>query len=897
MALNHYFNTEKRNKYCKIANLRNESDVEQFFILPLLKELGFTQDYIRTKTTIAEKKIGKGKKRKVYRPDYIGYIDKKQRKPVLIIDAKHPNESPESGVDDAQLYAFYLRKELDEPKPEQYCIGTNGLRLIVKHYDRDEVLHELYFDDFIDGNPKFERLKSELNRQNLQRNFTKSLKPFEFKKPDLSEIKGIFEICHKIIWKKEKMNPQAAFFEFCKIMFVKLNEDKKLRSDPELKALIEAGKPLPAEKVVFSKHWIEQNEMAGVSNPINTLFRKICEEFEYQIIQKKKKRIFDKDEQIRVSGETVKAVVERLEHYDLFGIDEDLNGRLFETFLSATMRGKELGQFFTPRTIVEFMTELAELEATREKVDNVIDACCGTGGFLIEAMAKMVEKVNNNPTLSGSEKEELIKKIRDEKIFGIDAGKEPPIARIARINMYLHGDGGSRIYFADALDKGVYVDENIDPELKAEREELRKLLVEQGIKFDVVLTNPPFAMSYSRKEKDEERILNQYKYVVYYRDKSGKKKLRATVNSNVLFLERYYDLLKEGGKLLIIIDESVLNTDKFKEVRDFILDKFIVRAVISLPRWAFFQAESNAKTSILYLVKKKDEKEEQPYTFYARSENIGYEKTKPDPSKSDLPAILKAYFDFQRKGRIPDDGRKHWSDKSKFFVRKLDKNLRRLDFEWLDPRHEDLQRILEELRDKKGYVLRKLGGAEGLCHTFRGKTPDYYVSEGIPIIKTRNVTGEGIDWNTDFVHRTFFESNIDKRLLPNDILLNSTGVGSIGNVDLFDKDFECMTDGHVSVLRIKDPNEILPKYLLYYLRSVFGQMQIERFTVGYTGQIELNRSDLEEIIIAYPVSVKEQKEIIKTLEKLEEDALRYKNKARENLNKISEEFVKNVLSD
>ncbi len=66
-------------------------------------------------------------------------------------------------------------------------------------------------------------------------------------------------------------------------------------------------------------------------------------------------------------------------------------------------------------------------------------------------------------------------------------------------------------------------------------------------------------MSYSRKEKDEKRILDQYRYVVYYRDKSGKKKLRTRVNSNVLFIERYYDLLKEGGKLLIIIDESVLN--------------------------------------------------------------------------------------------------------------------------------------------------------------------------------------------------------------------------------------------------------------------------------------------------------------------------------------------------
>lgn len=110
MTLNHYFSPEKKNKYCKITNLRNESDVEQFFVIKLLEELGFTQDFLRTKATIEEKKLGKGKKRRVYRPDYIAYIDKNQQKPVLVIDAKSPNESPESGVDDAQLYAYLFEK-------------------------------------------------------------------------------------------------------------------------------------------------------------------------------------------------------------------------------------------------------------------------------------------------------------------------------------------------------------------------------------------------------------------------------------------------------------------------------------------------------------------------------------------------------------------------------------------------------------------------------------------------------------------------------------------------------------------------------------------------------------------------------------------------------------------
>ena len=81
------------NKFCKIKNLRNESDVEQFLIAPLLADLGYGQDYVETKTTIKEVSIGKGQKKKGYVPDYLAYTARARVKPVLIVDAKHPNES------------------------------------------------------------------------------------------------------------------------------------------------------------------------------------------------------------------------------------------------------------------------------------------------------------------------------------------------------------------------------------------------------------------------------------------------------------------------------------------------------------------------------------------------------------------------------------------------------------------------------------------------------------------------------------------------------------------------------------------------------------------------------------------------------------------------------------
>lgn len=654
LSLNHFVNPNAENKFCKLKNLRNESDIEQFFVLPLLKELGFDEDYIETKTTIREVKVGKGRTSKRYSPDYICHSDKKHLRPVLIVDAKSPQESAEEGVVDAQLYVSVLRRKLDEPKPVQYCIGTNGIRTIVKHYESDKPLYDLRFADFQDENSLYKSFKSDLSRSALAKALTLKREAFEFRKPEIADILGIFEACHNIIRRKDGILPEHAFYEFSKIMFIKLDQDKKLRADRELKELIKAEKPLPQDKVLFSVYWIRLNEHAE-PNPINAiLFRQLREQLELEIIKRKKKRIFEKDEQIDLKPETIREIVRLLEHLDLYGIDEDLNGRLFETFLSATMRGKELGQLFTPRTVVEFMTELAELKATLQHVDRVLDACCGTGGFLIEAMTVMSEKVKRNPTLSSLEKTNLIKKIREDHLFGIDFGKKPPVARIARINMYLHGDGGSRIYFADALGKQLRVDESLPPEVKDEREELRDLFVKKKLKFDVVLTNPPFSMYYRRAEADQRPILEQYE-LAYYTKKHNTRRFRGSLGSNVMFIERYYDLLKPHGKLLTVIDESVLNTDTDRFVRDFILDNFLVKAIISLPRGTFKRAGVNVKTSILYLVKKMDKDEEQPVTFYAQSENTGFDPAnakKLDPSQSDLRSILTKFREFQRTGKI-----------------------------------------------------------------------------------------------------------------------------------------------------------------------------------------------------------------------------------------------------
>jgi type I restriction enzyme M protein len=534
--------TSDKNKYCALSALKNESDVEQFFLLPLLSDLGYGPDYLRTKASLESLTIGKGKKKRSHVPDYLGYVKKKKEKPVLVIDAKHPNESAESGVEDAQLYASVLRRKMKAPKPDQYCVGVNGHLFIVKHFDSDEVLKSLSFGEFVEGSPTFQQLRAMIGRSTLASTdgTTEKKEFFDFRSVAPVELPAIFEACHRAIWKAEKRNPASAFYEFAKLMFVKIDEDRRVREyiDKHKSEDFPDGQ-VPTKAVRFSTDWIESME-DNAESPIDTiLFAALAKKLEAQIAKKQKKRIFPEGEGIDLNPGTIKDAVKFLQHLDLFAVDEDLNGRLFETFLTATMRGEALGQFFTPRSVVKFMVRLSRLRSTSQSMDRVLDGCCGTGGFLIEAMADMATKIAANKSLSQQERDELMRQLRMEQLWGIDAGKDPQMARIARLNMLLHKDGGSRIYFADALDKRLRPEKGLPVSTRLEQEELRDDVVTKAIRFSAILSNPPFSMTYERKKPSEWAILRDYSLAI-----DAKGKPRTSLRSSVMFLERYWDLLE-----------------------------------------------------------------------------------------------------------------------------------------------------------------------------------------------------------------------------------------------------------------------------------------------------------------------------------------------------------------
>lgn len=145
-----------KNKYCERAALNNESDVEQKMLYPLLRDLGYSDTEVKTKDIIEAHFIGKGKARKKYAPDYIIEF---QGKPVLVLEAKSPEENVDQFKHEPQDYSIVLNRKYIGINPIQLCFISNGDIAYVLKVDEEQPILRIEFSDLVDSNPKFTELK------------------------------------------------------------------------------------------------------------------------------------------------------------------------------------------------------------------------------------------------------------------------------------------------------------------------------------------------------------------------------------------------------------------------------------------------------------------------------------------------------------------------------------------------------------------------------------------------------------------------------------------------------------------------------------------------------------------------------------------------------------------
>lgn len=604
----------------KMLVLTPEERVRQEYICRLVNNYGYSLKQMEQEVLVSNTKRGTGGAR----ADIIVYKtekDKQSRKnAVIVVECKADNISIQSedyyqGANYAAMAHadFFVTSNIKETKVFKVVKGEIPNLL-------DEIV-DIPSEDIINNDKKVE----ELLRQ------TKAFTRDEFSK--------LLFKCHNVIRNNDKLSPEAAFDEISKILFIKIryersNDGAQLFSKKEFeKARKSYEKYRPKDGAPFYQFLFEQTK----------------EDF-------KNDDLFAKNEIIRVRENSFEAIVKELEKYNLSTTSDDVKGIAFEQFLGRTFRG-ELGQFFTPRTVVDFMVDVLD----PQEGEVVCDPCCGSGGFLIKAFeyvrekieqeiheekekikaeyfdsayekasakkkAEIEEKVNHlfaqlNNELDINNAEGRLRKLSYDCIFGTDAN--PRMSRTAKMNMIMHGDGHGGVHHNDGLLNVNGIFEN---------------------RFDVILTNPPFGARVDKTLKiteadkftDEERIKvyrkrygKQYdKAMSQVLDNMGKSLIDlyeiGTGLTEVLFIERCLNLLKPGGRMGIVLPEGVLNNTNLQKARDFVEGKAKILLITSIPQDVFIASGATVKPSLLFF-KKFTEEEEKEYNHIQKTARLEIE--------------------------------------------------------------------------------------------------------------------------------------------------------------------------------------------------------------------------------------------------------------------------------
>jgi type I restriction enzyme M protein len=288
----------------------------------------------------------------------------------------------------------------------------------------------------------------------------------------------------------------------------------------------------------------------------------------------------------------------------------------------------DFGQYFTPRELIAFAVEI--LNPERKQL--VLDPACGSGGFLLYALDHVRREADRKKKPGTVEHFQYWHDFAEKNLFGIEINEE--LVRVAKMNMIIHDDGHTNIVGHDALD--------FLKNIESKKETLK------GGKFDLILTNPPFGSVIKRAERMK-GYLEQYELQQYLsknttgtdsdesgtgeRDaKRGAKavKARASIKTEILFLERVHSFLKPGtGRAAVILPDGILTNSSLQGVRDWLLEHFQLLAVVSLPQFAFAHYDAGVKASIVFLRRLKDRESISGETpiFMALAENIGYDAT------------------------------------------------------------------------------------------------------------------------------------------------------------------------------------------------------------------------------------------------------------------------------
>ena len=587
----------------KMLVLKPEEEVRQKYICRLVNNYGFSIEQMDQEIQVNNSQRGQG----AARADIVVWKSKEdklsdpQKSPIIIVECKAESVTiHEEDYYQGYNYASWAGAD--------FFVTTNLKETRIFKVIKGEMPKRL--EEIVDI-PNAEKAKDQKELEKLLSQ-TKA-----FTRDEFSRL--LFK-CHNIIRNNDKLSPEAAFDEISKILFIKIRFERD-NTGAQIFSLDAFKKARESYNIYKSKEAPEFYQF---------LFEKTKEDFAGQ-------HLFEPNEIIKIRENSFEQIVKELQIYNLSTTSDDVKGIAFEKFLGRTFRG-ELGQFFTPRTIVDFMVSVLD----PQEGEYVCDPCCGSGGFLIrafeyvrqhieedieqqketikqscykddydqlpkkkqEAIDKKVSEVFSrlNEELDINNPQGRLRSLSFDCIYGTDAN--PRMARTAKMNMIMHGDGHGGVHHHDGL------------------------LNVNGIfreRFDVILTNPPFG---ARIEKDlviseadrftDQAMIDHYieRYGPQYEealrevnDHIGESLLeqydtgKMSSLTEVLFIERCLNLLKPGGRMGIVLPEGTLNNDNLQRVREYVESRAKILLIVSIPQDVFMASGATVKPSLMFFKK------------------------------------------------------------------------------------------------------------------------------------------------------------------------------------------------------------------------------------------------------------------------------------------------------
>ncbi len=403
----------------------------------------------------------------------------------------------------------------------------------------------------------------------------------------MANLKGILDSIRKIMWTDTGLNGDAQRIEQLGwMLFFKIFSDK----DKQLEIMDDNYvSPIPDEL-----HW---DEWAGNDEGItgdelydfvdNSLFKQLrnISISNKNDLQAKRaliiREVFEGNNNYMKSGTNIRKVLNKLNEID-FNTTKDKHafGELYETILKELQSAGKSGEFYTPRAITQFITEMINPQLD----EKILDPACGTGGYLTAAIEHLKKQAN-----SVEEYQSIAK-----NIIGWEYKPLPYL--LATTNLILHDMEVPNISFRDSLDQPLsnYTEKN---------------------RVNAILANPPFGGIVANN--------NESNFPQNFRTKE----------SADLFLILMIHLLKQGGRAGIVLPDGSLTGDGVKQrVRQKLLEDCNLHTIIRLPN-SVFQPYATVATNLLFFTKGEPTKEIWYYEHRLPEGQKSYSKTRPIQEK------------------------------------------------------------------------------------------------------------------------------------------------------------------------------------------------------------------------------------------------------------------------